>query len=212
MRHLVKGSTALALAVAFAVAGCGGSGSSDKQAAPVKPAPSAVASRPQLDRPGSPGAAIVSLWQLLRVDALPDAAALYDGSAIAGVGTLNFGAALQDLPKTYLTNRLSLVSSRRTGRGSLVVLKAKGQGGSQTGSYSLRRRGGRWVIVYDSLLDSAIARVVAKRVQGGSGSAGEPSRAAQAAGDNAAARYRASALETGGVAGRKPGQPAQKTP
>ena len=195
LRSRARRATAATALLAALVAGCNGAGDDEKSSKKADTtAAGAARGESALARRGSPGAAVLALWDYLQIGAVPAAVLSYDPSVRRAVGVADLAGALSDQEAEVRLHRPRVVSARRTPAGTLVVLEAKGPERRLKYSYFLRRTRGEWRVVYDSLLHSGLKAYVAGRAQNDLTPAPEPSPAARAAGAEAASRFRAVAI------------------
>jgi hypothetical protein len=199
----------LLLAVgSLALEACGSSGSSTKTATGATSANSAVATTrngvpknidPRLTDPGSPGAAVLDLWRYLQMGAVPVAMLSIDQKAQASVGEAILAGAMASVQGDLKSTKAYVTGTEQTPAGTLVrVAATRPDGGLSTDVFLLRQRGGKWKVVYDTLLTDAIRIHAESLADNRSVPAGkDPSARAVAAGLAATDRYRASAI-TGG--------------
>jgi hypothetical protein len=192
--------TGAVVLLAMALAGCGGGDDAaprpnTRTAAAAKPAPQDR----RLTTPGSPGAVVQSTMQLIELGALPAAIAQYQPATVRSVDIEDFASAVQSLQADFETGqpRVRAVKSTSTGTIVVVALHRRGQPASRC-SFTLRKRGGKWLIAYDSLMDDAIRSSATARAQ----SRLTPNRAgtsppAAAAGIRASSAFRAAGVRGG---------------
>jgi len=153
---------------------------------------------------GSPGAAVLELWEYLRAGAVPSAAALYDEGVRNATGTDEFAGGLAALQPDLVSRAPKVVKDERVGALRLLTVRgvAKGEP-AQEYSYTLRRQGGRWFIVFDTLLSRAISSYVTARTEqtGGKNSG----RTAAGAGAGAAERFRSAGVDVVARIGKRAG-------
>ena len=164
----------------MAAAGCSG----DAGARP--------ASQPEPNAPeGSPERAVLEIWGIFRSASWPALAAAYHPSVVERLGAGDVmdalvlqGGSLQEAP-------IRRLSARRTKLGSLVTMTLQYQGKPYEASYLVRKRGGDWEILYDSVLANGLQTYVQSELAALSGRVDQkPTQSAVNAGVEAARIYR----------------------
>ena len=199
---------AICIAV-LAVAACGGDSK-----APVPPTqqPPAVPSGGRLAEPGSAGEAVLDLWRFLKAGAIPPALLSYEPRARRTVGATELAAALQGASSTISPLRPRVASVNETPNGTIVTVRAVGGPGPGTSfGYVLVKRGRRWLVVYDTLVEQQLRAYVTQQTQAGITPKAAPtavSSGASAAGARQAANFAASVVSRS----RAKKRPASTTP
>ena len=143
----------------------------------------------RLDAPGRPGRTVLQHWRNLRTGAVSVAVLFFDARVRQAVGTRYLAAAVADQRLNLQDAEPVVVGEETTPAGTLVTLEAY-EADSPPGRYSylLRRRDGRWLVVFDTLTQSTLEGHPQKRFHDSlDPDAGGPS--ARAAGASAAERY-----------------------
>jgi len=148
--------------------------------------------------PGSPGRTLFELFFWAQWGSAPNIVAAYDPAVVRAVG-------VDDLTGAYALRRASLLASQpritntvSTSFGATVTVELLRRNEvPDRQSFTLRRIGGRWRVVYDTLLEDGIAAHVQGRETPASATA-VPDAAAKA-GIFAARRYRTAALHAIGL-------------
>jgi hypothetical protein len=113
----------------------------------------------------------------------------YDARVLQALGVHDIFGALATQQASLAASRITLIPAERTELGRLVTIRVRPpEGADQRYSFLLRRQAQRWRIIYDSLLEGALAFFVQQRVQESSGKA-KPTLKAIRAGRRAADRY-----------------------
>lgn len=143
---------------AMALAGCGGG----EKKAPATPAQAKVPKdvSNKFSRPGSPGAAILTLWRFVRGGALPVAVGSYDRSVQRSLGLALLAGALRTQQPSAKQLRAEITGQDKTPAGELLTMNASDGTVTRTFSFITRKRGGRWLVVYDTLLEDALPAYV----------------------------------------------------
>jgi hypothetical protein len=154
---------------------------------------SAIRQDPELVGAGSPGRVVQQYWRYLRSGIVPTAIALYDDEVRRRVGVATFAGAMSE--QEYVlrgTSEPVVVRREDTEAGALVttVTRQRDRSNLRT-SFILRRdQGGRWRIVYDTVMSRALPGFETTRVQNETApGAGSPGPDAFAAGASVAERY-----------------------
>jgi hypothetical protein len=139
---------------------------------------------------------VLELWRDLATADLHSAARFFDDRVRQAVRTRDFSRALADQRRDVEDAEPVVVGEEATPVGTLVTLEAYESDSPPTRySYLLRRNDGRWLIVFDTLTQSALRGRVQNRTQSRlDPKPGRPSARAASAGASAAERYRAAVL------------------
>lgn len=183
-------------AAAIGATACGDSKSSKEPRAPTPQPSVSLSGKERLARRGTPGATVLRLWRYLQVGAIPPAALLYAKDVRENLGIADLAGALSLSVASVVVYRPTIVSVERTPGGSLVILRAVSKTGvSPQYAYVLRRKGGKWVITYDSLLEPALKNYVIAKVRlARNEKQKQPSIKARRAGEAVAEVYRLATL------------------
>lgn len=209
----------LVLASAGGVIACGESSSKKKKArAPTEnSATSSDTAGDPVAEPKSPRAAVLRLWDLVATGAVVNAVLLYDKPVRDAAGIPNIAGSLASLQQEVTAYQPVVLKVESTPVGSLVTLKWVSRarvGPSQTYSYLLRQRGGRWLIVYDGRLALVLPSYVTATTQlaiDPTAGPSQPSPKATAAGQLIAEKYRAAALRATSPSTRRALSPGTST-
>jgi hypothetical protein len=169
--------------------GCGG-GSAKQQSASELPVPLTLADVNK-QRSDSPARTVFHLWFWAQWGGPVNVLDAYAPSVTRRVGALKIADAYARLRPTVLAARPRVVAQERNRDGSVtvaVLAVLAGPARKLNESFTLRKQGGRWLVVYDTLLADGLS-TDAQLVVDGSGSR-SPSPAGLKAGDLAAKRYR----------------------
>lgn len=198
LRYLLcTASAAILAALCVLAAGCGGDDGS-----PVA-APKEVVSRSdisragrtkpaaRLQRPESPEATVLLLWRYVQVGTFPLAPSLYHPRVAQRLTASRMVSAFRRQRTAFVGTKPRVLERERTELGELVRVQLS-QPGSQPAeeSFLLRRTGGRWLIIYDTVLAAALAVDAQAKVQARERDAPRDiTPRAAAAGDRAAVAY-----------------------
>jgi hypothetical protein len=106
-----------------------------------------------LEREGTPGRTVLETFRFIQLGAIPPAVLQYDSGVREQVGLPAFAGAVQFLQPQVAESSARLESVEATRGGQLAILSVTPpKGPSQTYSYVLRKRGGRWNVVYDTFM------------------------------------------------------------
>src|SRR5688572_22469264 len=153
----------LPLLAAIALTACGGSSSTDEK----KPAAVASAAQtPGLEPPstyatnarkGTAGSATLNYLRYVQIGAIPPALLFYDGKVRKLVGINHLAGAMLAERAVLSPMKLSVRASEALPTGTLVIVEGKTSGApATTWSFILRRRGSRWRIAYDTLMEEQL--------------------------------------------------------
>ena len=192
-----KSTTAVALSGAvLAAAACGGDSK-----APEAPAaqPPGVPSGGPMARPGSAGDAVLDFWRLLKVGAIPSAILAYEPSVRRTIGSAPMAGALQAASAQVSPLRPRIAAVDKTPNGTVVTVRAAGPSTARLlYGYVLVKRGKRWLLVYDTLVEQQLRAYVTQQAQARydpkATSNSPPTSGASAAGSRIAAAFAAGAL------------------
>jgi hypothetical protein len=196
----------LAVVSTAGVAACGKTSSdAEKPAAQGTYDPSA----PWADYPSTdPRSSVLSYWRLLQIGAYPAAASGYDTTVVSSTGREDFLQALALQRPGVAAQKPRVTGVHDVTGGKVVQVDARnsaGNGGAY--SFTVRRSGDKWVLVYDSLLgdsmSSALANAASQR--------GEAETVAARRSASVAGRYREAALEVLRPAGAAPSGAASRS-
>jgi hypothetical protein len=181
----------LSLLVAAALlAACGG-GSSTSTSSDLIPAGATAAGKSAGRHPTSPGGVVIRLWRFLKVGAVPPAVLLYDPKVRRDVGLGTLAGVLAAQESTAGPLNVAIQDVQRTPAGTLVFAKAQSSSGpGQAYSFLMQQRGGRWYVVYDTLVGKSIETLVARQTDGSSTPDAKLSLRARRAGSAAARSFR----------------------
>jgi hypothetical protein len=171
------GALTLIALVVGVVAGCGGSGVVDATSAAGQPAAQ------------TPSAAVLELWDAIATGnpTLPNS---YDRRVVDLVGADNLFYLFRGNAALFGTEP-QVRSVTQTPQGTVVVIRVKPKGSSAvTGSYVLRKRGSRWVVLFDSTLTDIVGQQLAIQAQERVNPRKNPGRGARAAGRRAERQLR----------------------
>jgi hypothetical protein len=188
------------VAAAALLAGCGGDGGSDrmvrtgKSEAKVGPDGRLTSNPDPLTlkdlarfKAGSPDKALMELLFWTQWGNLPSVVDAYDPRIVAAMGVSGITGAYSWLRPQVSTSKARVIQRRRHGSTVFLGVEFLTKDGPVRESFLLRRRGGQWRILYDTLLERALKGYTETRVSGG---ALKPGHAAVRAGERAAQRYR----------------------
>jgi len=190
-----RAATVLVLGAA-AVSGCGSDenrGAMDSRPTAKKAAERALKQTDEaFIRNGTAGRAVLDHWRRLKSGAVPVAVLGYDSKVRKRVGTAALAGALA-FQQVDLANVEAVVTGiETTPKGQLVTVEVfRPDAPPVQQTYLLRRVNGDWLIVFDTLTQSAIQTHVQARVQGSiRPGATNPDPQAVEAGNAAAERFR----------------------
>lgn len=108
---------------------------------------------------GSPSRAVMHLWYWGQWGSTPNIISAYDPTVVRRVGAGDTAGAYSNIRASLLASRPRIVDVSRGVDGlAFVSLEALSKNAPpEPYSFTLRKSGGRWVVVYDTLLESAIA-------------------------------------------------------
>jgi hypothetical protein len=110
-----------------------------------------------LAREGTSGKAVLETFRFIQLGAIPPAVLQYDPVVREQVGIPAFAGAVQNLGPQVTDSSASLESVETVRGGALALLRVTPrQGPPQTYSYFLRKRGGRWKVVYDTFMEGGL--------------------------------------------------------
>lgn len=178
--------------VAFAlVTGCGGGGEVfEPQTVSASDGDRKIPTTIQR-APTDAGETVIAIWGRLKAGDIPGVVTAYHPRVLELVGTEHLAEALATQQATVAAQTLRKAHISQTRVGQLVRLETTGPTRADYG-YVVREEAGRWVILYDSLLITAIQGYVQGEVQARvNPRADTPSRRAVRAGAQAARRLRA---------------------
>ena len=137
---------------------------------------------------GTVDAAFLQYWWLLQYQAFSDVVTQFDPALVRVIGADTMVEAFKSQTAYYRGVRPRIVSRYEVGRTTTVTYVVADSGGAMNfRSTRFERRDGRWQIVYDAFLDSAIRQSVQDATQASiDPNAAKPSRQAVAAGIAAA--------------------------
>lgn len=144
--------------------------------------------------PGSPTAAIVRLWYWGQWGSAPNIIQAYDPAVVRLLGAADMAGAYSAQRANMVSARLRIVGESPGIAGtSVVTLQAlRTNTAPEQYSFTLKRKGGRWVVVFDTLLEAAIAGYVQTHASPDPNK--EPPAAAVRAGLSKARSYRVAFL------------------
>lgn len=152
--------------------------------------------------PNSPQKVVMELLFFAQWGGLANLKSAYSPAVLDRVNERDLAGAYALQRPALVTVLPRIVAVRKTASGRLVAVRFGSTAGPPSeDSFLVRRRRGQWRIVYDSLLDRALAQFVQTRVD----PSPTPSARARRAGLAAAERFRAA---SGIQAAKKPGRPA----
>ena len=114
------------------------------------------------ERPGSAEAAVLRLLYFAQWGSAPNLAAAYDPVVRERVGVSNIVGTYTQRRASLATSRVRIVERLDTRTGTLISIELlRADAGPAHHSYSLRRREGRWRVVFDTLLEDGLGTYVA---------------------------------------------------
>jgi hypothetical protein len=181
----------LALVAAAAVlAACGGGSSNNTSSGGISGQPTAAGKTAGRD-PTSPGGVVIRLWRFLKFGAVPPAVLLYDPKVRRDVGLGALAGVLAAQESTVGPLNVAIRDVQRTPVGTLVLANGQNSSGpAQAYSFLLQKKGGRWYVVYDTLVGKSIEALVAHQTDGSSTPDAQLSARARRAGSAAARNFR----------------------
>ena len=191
------------IVAAVSVAGCGGgndnAGSTVSQAGASgddEPAPApALLARKDVDRQptGSSTAAVMNLLYWAQWGNWPEVVAAYEPRIRGIAGDTKIIGTYQQQRSTLMNTRFTIRERAQTSRGQFVAVEFQGsKGETQSQSYLLVRRNGKWRILNDTFFENAFRTYVQGVVQNTvAPNATKPSRAAVQSASAAAESLRA---------------------
>ncbi len=144
----------LAVGCLIATVSLGGCNDGDDEPTAQAPAPAPVeGSVTPEQREGTPGRTVLETFRFIQLGAIPPAVLQYDSGVREQVGLPAFAGAVQYLQPLVADSSARLESVEAARGGQLAILSVTPpKGPSQTYSYVLRKRGGRWNVVYDTFM------------------------------------------------------------
>ncbi len=151
----------LAVGCLIATLSLGGCNDGDDEPTAQAPAPapvedSAIPKQTEdsaLEGEGTPGGTVLETFRFIQLGAIPPAVLQYDSGVREQVGLPAFAGAVQFLQPQVAESSARLESVEAVRGGQLAILSVTSpKGSSQTYSYVLRKRGGRWNVVYDTFM------------------------------------------------------------
>jgi hypothetical protein len=141
-------------------------------------------------RSGSASEKVLELWYWAQWGSIPNIIATYDPTVVSEVGASDLAGAYS-LQRSYLAAaRPELVDESESDGFAFVTLRAlRADDKPQSLGFTLRRTGGEWRVVFDTLLESALATYVQYRNTPDPNSRNVPVAAVRA-GIEAARKYR----------------------
>ncbi len=139
----------------------GGCNAGDDEPTAQAPAPAPAGDSPLREQPedsslaqeGAPGETVLETFRFIQLGAIPPAVLQYDPGVRKQVGLPAFAGAVQYLQPQVAESSARLESVEATPGGQLAILRVTPPTGPpQTYSYVLRKRGGRWNVVYDTFM------------------------------------------------------------
>lgn len=139
-------------------------------------------------RRGSPAWCVLQLLFWAQWGSYPNLPTAYDPRVLARVGTASFTGAYAAIRPQLAASRPDILDVQQSPRGALVTLRFLTATGPPTrDSFLLRLRRGRWVVVFDTLLERALSTWAQSRIDT---LTRQPSARAIRAGSRLSERYR----------------------
>lgn len=114
------------------------------------------------ERQGSAASAVLRLLYFAQWGSAPNIAAAYDPVVRERVGVSNIVGTYSQQRAALATSRVRIVERLDRGTGAFIALDvSRADARSARHSYSLRRRLGRWRVVFDTLLEDGLSTYVA---------------------------------------------------
>src|SRR4051812_25793256 len=165
--HIVRaGLIVVVLVAAGCLSSCGGGADQEARAvqkhsivAKASPLTKVLVSDREVADAHSASRALLSYWSALQYQAWDDAALSYDKSMRDFIGAARLQNALANQVAYYRSAKPTHVRTRMSeGRAVTVYEVVDAKGNSTPASTTWQREGGRWAIVHDWYLDSALAQ------------------------------------------------------
>jgi hypothetical protein len=148
-------------------------------------------------RAGSASERVLQLWYWGQWGSIPNVIATYDPAVVESVGAADIAGAYSQQRSFLATTRPELVDETEQQDIRLVTVRARRRDAPpQSFAFNLRRTDGEWHVIFDTLLESALATYV--QTQSMSDPNEKPSYAAVRAGAQAALDFRVAHLPDGG--------------
>ncbi len=150
----------LAVGCLIAAGFLGGCNAGDDEPTAQAPAPagdSPIPEQPEdsgLAQEGAPGRTVLETFRFIQLGAIPPAVLQYDSAVRDQVGLPALAGAVQNLRPQVAESSARLESVETAPGGQLAILRVTPpQGPSRIYSYLLRKRGDRWTVAYDTLME-----------------------------------------------------------
>ena len=193
MKLLTAGASAVLAAIV--ATGCGGAGKPDIERGETADLVAAqTAARERLDaatraaKPGTPEHTLLVFWKSAHQRLYVPAAQVYDERVRNGLGVRVITGGLDMQRDTFRYSSPRVAAREGTGGSRSLTVQLEGGGAEREVTYLMRRRGTRWQIVYDTVLDDGLFEYGRLRVRVGVG--GKTQKDADAAGRALVERYR----------------------
>lgn len=158
----------------------------------------------QYDVPRTPEDTVLLLRRLVRAHSFPTAVDLYDPRIIAVLGRDNLVGLLGALAPTVDGIQVMVIEKQPIDAGFDLTLRGNLQGKPISLSYVLLRQGRRWKILYDSMINDALAAYIQTQTQRRLHSGGrKTARRAAAAGTAAVLKYQRAVMMRGAALPRR---------
>lgn len=163
-------------AVSVFAAGCGGSATKRQADGATVPNGSSTSKNGRLtevpgplrlsdlrrEKTGSARAAVLRLLYFAQWGSAPNIAAAYDPEVRARIGVSNIVGTYSQQRALLSTSRARFLESIETSTGMFIAVDLlRADAAPAHHSFSLRRRLGRWVVVYDTMIESGLSAYVA---------------------------------------------------